>query len=95
MDELRHDGRRSARIDGRDLAVFRVGEEERCPDGLCPREGGPMAQGDVTNGVVTCPWHGCAFHCDDGRSADGNGGSLRTNRLRSRTAESSSPGPPR
>jgi ferredoxin-NADP reductase len=32
----------------------------------------------VANGIVTCPWHGWAFRSDDGRSADGNGCSLRT-----------------
>lgn len=78
LDELRRDGRRSARIDGRELAVFLVGEDVRCLDGLCPHEGGPMAEGDVVNGVVTCPWHGWAFRCDTGRSDDGNGCELRT-----------------
>jgi ferredoxin-NADP reductase len=37
-----------------------------------------MAQGDLIDGVVTCPWHGWAFHSESGRAADGNGCSLRT-----------------
>ncbi len=71
ISELRRDGRRALRIDGRDLAVFLVGEDVRCLDGLCPHDGGPMAEGVVAGGIVTCPWHGWAFHCDNGRSADG------------------------
>jgi ferredoxin-NADP reductase/nitrite reductase/ring-hydroxylating ferredoxin subunit len=78
LAELRRDGRRAVQLDGRELAVVLVGEDVRCLDGVCPHEGGPMAQGDVADGVVTCPWHGWSFHCDDGRSADGNGCSLRT-----------------
>jgi ferredoxin-nitrite reductase len=82
MAELRRDGRRAVQLDGRDLAVFLVGEDVRCLDGLCPHEGGPMAEGDVAGGIVTCPWHGWAFHCDDGRSADGQACSLRTYRVK-------------
>jgi ferredoxin-nitrite reductase len=78
MAELRRVGRRAVHLDGRDLAVFLVGDDVRCLDGLCPHEGGPMAEADVANGIVTCPWHGWAFRCDDGRSADGEACSLRT-----------------
>jgi ferredoxin-nitrite reductase len=78
MASLQRDGRRAIQVDGRELALFLVGSEVRCTDGLCPHEGGPMAQGDVVDGVVTCPWHGWAFHCETGRAADGNGCSLRT-----------------
>ncbi len=78
MSDLRRDGRRAVQVDGRDLAVFLVGEQVRCLDGLCPHEGGPMAEGELAGGIVTCPWHGWAFHCDDGRSVDGEACSLRT-----------------
>jgi ferredoxin-NADP reductase len=37
-----------------------------------------MAQGDIQGGVVTCPWHGWAFRCDNGLSADDNGCALKT-----------------
>lgn len=78
LAELRRDGRRAVQLDGRELALFLVGDEVRCLDGICPHEGGPMAEGDVVDGTVRCPWHGWSFRCDDGRSADGNGCSLRT-----------------
>jgi ferredoxin-NADP reductase/nitrite reductase/ring-hydroxylating ferredoxin subunit len=78
MASLERDGRCAVQLDGRDLALFLVGSEIRCVDGLCPHEGGPMAQGDLIDGVLTCPWHGWAFHCESGRAADGNGCSLRT-----------------
>jgi nitrite reductase/ring-hydroxylating ferredoxin subunit len=77
LAELQRDGRRAVQIDGHELALFLVGSEVRCLDGLCPHEGGPMAQGDVVDGVVTCPWHGWSFRCDNGRVVDGNGCSLR------------------
>jgi ferredoxin-nitrite reductase len=78
LAELQRDGRRAVQVDGHELALFLVGSEVRCFDGLCPHEGGPIAQGDMIDGVVTCPWHGWCFHGDSGRAADGNGCSLRT-----------------
>ena len=65
-------------VDGHELALFLVGSEVRCLDGLCPHEGGPMAQGDVVDGVVTCPWHGWAFRMRRRPPTDGNGCALRT-----------------
>jgi nitrite reductase/ring-hydroxylating ferredoxin subunit len=78
LAELQRDGRRGVQLDGLELALMVVGSEVRCFDGLCPHEGGPMAEGQVVDGVVTCPWHGWAFHCDGGRAVDGNGCALKT-----------------
>ncbi|MBX6311812.1 MAG: Rieske 2Fe-2S domain-containing protein [Isosphaeraceae bacterium] len=78
LEELRRNGRLAVQIDGHELALFLVGNEIRCLDGLCPHEGGPMAQGDVADGIVSCPWHGWAFRTSDGAAADGNGCRLRT-----------------
>jgi ferredoxin-nitrite reductase len=78
IDELARDGRRSVQIDGRELAIFVSGDQVFCLDGICPHEGGPMAQGELAAGIVTCPWHGWAFHCQTGRAADDNGSTLQT-----------------
>ncbi len=78
LAELKRDGRRAVQLDGRELAIFQSGEQVYCLDGLCPHEGGPMAQGELADGIVTCPWHGWGFRCDNGQAADGNGCALTT-----------------
>lgn len=78
LEDLKRDGRRGVQVDGRELALFLLGSEVKCLDGVCPHDGGPMAEGDVVGGIVSCPWHGWAFHCDTGTSADSNGGCLKT-----------------
>ncbi len=78
LADLERDGRLGVQVDGRELALFLVGGEVRCLDGLCPHEGGPMAQGDMAGEVVSCPWHGWAFRTSDGAAADGNGCRLAT-----------------
>jgi nitrite reductase/ring-hydroxylating ferredoxin subunit/uncharacterized membrane protein len=32
----------------------------------CTHRGGPLHEGQVDNGCVTCPWHGSVFSLDDG-----------------------------
>jgi ferredoxin-nitrite reductase len=76
--DLVRDGRRGVQIEGHELALFLVGDEVRCVDGLCPHESGPLAQGDLREGILTCPWHGWAFRTADGQAADGNGCRLQT-----------------
>jgi len=46
---------------GRVYALFNVGGVVSAVDGLCPHQGGPIADGEVEGTCVTCPWHGWAF----------------------------------
>ncbi len=57
LADLPADGGRSVLVDGRLLAVFRVGDEIVALDGGCLHRSGPVAEGIVRGGVVTCPWH--------------------------------------
>lgn len=36
-------------------------------DGVCPHQGGPLGQGELVDGVITCPWHGWQFDMRSGR----------------------------
>ncbi len=57
LADLPIDGGRSVLWDGRLLAMFRIGDEVVALDGSCLHRGGPVAEGIVRDGVVTCPWH--------------------------------------
>jgi nitrite reductase/ring-hydroxylating ferredoxin subunit/uncharacterized membrane protein len=37
----------------------------------CTHAGGPLHEGTLVNGVVTCPWHGSRFRLRTGRVVDG------------------------
>ena len=79
MAELAEKGRIAPTVEGRELAIFLVDGVPRAIDGLCPHEGGPLAQGDITpDGIVTCPWHDWTFRVADGAPTDGNPCVLKT-----------------
>ena len=53
-------------VDGRHVAVFRLGDELFALDNLCLHRGGPICEGEIENGVVTCPWHGWSYRIQTG-----------------------------
>ena len=54
-------GGRMVVVDGRHVALFRVGDDFHALDNMCLHRGGPLCDGQISNGVVTCPWHGWSF----------------------------------
>ena len=62
---------------GRSYAVFSVDGELHVTDGACPHNGGPLAEGLVRDGVVTCPWHWYSYELATGRCRTAAGYVLR------------------
>ena len=48
-------------VNGRHVALFRLGDEFFAIDNLCLHRGGPLCEGFIDNDVVTCPWHGWSY----------------------------------
>ncbi len=48
------------------IALARVDEAFYAIDGMCAHQGGPIAQGEVAGGCVTCPWHGWQYELETG-----------------------------
>lgn len=53
---------------GRVYALFHSGGVISAIDGICPHQGGPLADGPVEGTLVTCPWHGWQFDIRTGDS---------------------------
>lgn len=53
-------------VNGRHVALFRLGEEFFALDNMCLHRGGPLCDGPIDNGVVTCPWHGWSYEIRTG-----------------------------
>jgi nitrite reductase/ring-hydroxylating ferredoxin subunit len=66
VDELPPGSGREFTIEGRIVAVFRVGQEFHALDGICPHAGGPLGDGVLQGCIVTCPWHGWQFDVSTG-----------------------------
>jgi nitrite reductase/ring-hydroxylating ferredoxin subunit len=51
---------------GERIAVFRDGAEIGALTNLCAHQNGPIGEGRVVDGCVTCPWHGYQYRLADG-----------------------------
>lgn len=48
-------------VDGRHVAIFRLDDGYFAIDNLCLHQAGPLCEGPVQRGIVTCPWHGWSY----------------------------------
>jgi len=53
-------------VNGKALALFRVGERIVAMDAECPHEGGPLQEGTIESGCIVCPWHAYRFDVASG-----------------------------
>ena len=65
-DPLMDGQAREVMIKGRVIAVFRHDSRLYAMDGMCAHQGGPVAEGIVEHGCVTCPWHGWQYELETG-----------------------------
>lgn len=58
---------RSVRAPGGErIAVVASGGRLSAMHGVCAHQGGPLAEGRVIDGCLTCPWHGWQYRTEDG-----------------------------
>ena len=53
---------------GERIAVFRYGGKVSALSAVCQHQNGPLGEGCVIDGLVTCPWHGYQYRPDTGAS---------------------------
>ena len=68
LEELPPGTSKEVEHDGRVYALFNVEGVISAIDGICPHQGGPLADGSVEGTCVTCPWHGWQFDVRTGQS---------------------------
>lgn len=61
--------------EGRSLALIRYEGSYYAIDNDCTHVGGPLCEGEISGGEITCPWHAARF---DIRSGEATAGPART-----------------
>lgn len=85
LGDLEETDRLITEVNGREIAVFREGDEYFALANYCPHQAGPLCEGPVTGKItvgedmnwrysedkklVTCPWHYWKFDVQTGKSA--------------------------
>jgi nitrite reductase/ring-hydroxylating ferredoxin subunit/DMSO/TMAO reductase YedYZ heme-binding membrane subunit len=53
---------------GTQIAIFRFDGKASAVSNLCAHQMGPLSEGCVIDGLITCPWHGWQYSPGNGRS---------------------------
>lgn len=59
------------RVDGDDVLLYRSGEKIYALANRCSHRGGPLNEGEIKDGTVTCSWHQSTFKLKDGSVVNG------------------------
>lgn len=54
------------RVKDRSVLIYREGEVVSCVDNVCAHLGMPLEMGEISNGVITCPYHGFQYLLETG-----------------------------
>lgn len=66
LSELNAQSPRCVEVEGKRIALFKLGDTVYALDDICTHEGGPLSEGLVENDEVECPWHGARFKITTG-----------------------------
>lgn len=48
------------------IAIFRAGDRFCAVANVCRHQGGPLGEGKIVDGCITCPWHGYQYQPENG-----------------------------
>ena len=68
VEDIPDDRARIVTLAGERVAVFRYDGKVSAISNVCQHQNGPLGEGRVIKGCVTCPWHGYQYEPASGRS---------------------------
>jgi sulfoxide reductase heme-binding subunit YedZ len=69
LDDLPMDHGKVVRLNhGQRIAVFRHADGVSAVSNVCAHQNGPLGEGRIVDGCITCPWHGYQYRPNDGQS---------------------------
>src|SRR5205814_6085083 len=67
VEEIQQGRGKAVALPGRErVAIFRYGNKISAVTNLCAHQGGPLGEGRIIDGCITCPWHGYTYRPGDG-----------------------------
>lgn len=68
VEEIPDDCAKGVFIDGQNIAIFKYDQQISAVNNVCRHQMGPLAEGKIVDGCITCPWHGYQYLPANGQS---------------------------
>jgi methionine sulfoxide reductase heme-binding subunit len=70
VDEIAEGRGKVVTLAGERVAVFRYDGKVSAVSNVCRHQNGPLGEGKILDGCITCPWHGYQYRPADGRAPE-------------------------
>jgi methionine sulfoxide reductase heme-binding subunit len=70
VGDIKEDCARIFAADGHEIAIFKSKNKISAISNLCKHQNGPLGEGRIIDGCITCPWHGYQYLPHNGRSPE-------------------------
>lgn len=68
VDEIPDHCAKGVFIDGQNIAIFKYDDKISAVNNVCRHQMGPLSEGKIVDGCITCPWHGYQYLPENGQS---------------------------
>ena len=68
IDELEEKCAKTFFINGENIAIFKYDGKLSAVHNVCKHQMGPLGEGKIVDGCITCPWHGYQYSPENGQS---------------------------
>jgi nitrite reductase/ring-hydroxylating ferredoxin subunit/DMSO/TMAO reductase YedYZ heme-binding membrane subunit len=68
VDDIQENRARMVTLSGERVAVFKYDGKISAVSNVCQHQNGPLGEGKVVDGCITCPWHGYQYAPETGES---------------------------
>ncbi len=68
LSEINDSRAKTVFIDGENIAIFKYDNKVSAIHNVCKHQMGPLGEGKIIDGCITCPWHGYQYLPENGQS---------------------------
>ncbi len=68
IDEIEENRAKLMRFEDQSIAIFKYQGKVSAVDNACKHQNGPLSEGKIVDGCITCPWHGYQYLPESGAS---------------------------
>lgn len=68
VSEIPEDCAKTLFLEGQNIAIFKYDNKLSAVNNICRHQMGPLGEGKIIDGCITCPWHGYQYLPENGQS---------------------------
>ncbi|MCB0576667.1 MAG: Rieske 2Fe-2S domain-containing protein, partial [Saprospiraceae bacterium] len=68
LDDIPENRAKMLILNGQNIALFKYDGKLSAVHNLCKHQNGPLGEGKIIDGCITCPWHGYQYLPENGQS---------------------------